>query len=222
MGTDDCHKMEKTKRKTNNKSESKAVLIALEDTKSSRYYFEKLISHKKLNGKVIFAEHIGTNPKKVLQAILDHKSEDKYEKKWIIIDRDSFSNDDFRGAIEDARKKSICVAFSNESYELWILLHFEQVSAHKGREYLRHRLNQIFRDKFKKEYSKASRDIYNLIIGQQQNAISNARQLVERHLRDYGKIDVEINPITMIYQLVECLNSVNSNTNKCDCFPSNI
>lgn len=220
MWEDDFNKREKTKRKIKNKIESKSVLIALEDTKSSRHYFEKLIKHKGLNGKVIFAEHIGTNPKKVLEAILSHKSSTIYDKKWIVIDRDSFPRNDFKGTIEEARQKGICVAFSNESYELWILLHFEQVSAYTNRDDLISRLNQIFKEKFRKEYSKASADIYNLIIGQQQTAIKNAKRLVTKHISDYGKINVEQNPITMIYQLVECLNSINLEEKQCDCFPN--
>ncbi|KIM06661.1 MAG: hypothetical protein KU38_12520 [Sulfurovum sp. FS08-3] len=221
MRTDDFHK-NKTKRKTKNKSESKAVLIALEDTKSSRYYFEKLIHYKGLSGKVVFVEHIGTNPKKVLEAIKKHKKENpniQFEKEWIVIDRDSFSKDDFKGTIEEARQKGICVAFSNECYELWILLHFESVNAHTSREDLKSRLNQIFREKFGKEYSKASADVYALIIGQQQTAIDNAKKLVKQHYRDYGKIDIEKNPITMIYQLVECLDSIHLPKKQCDCFP---
>ncbi|MGE0738439.1 RloB family protein [Sulfurimonas sp.] len=220
MWRDDFHKREKAKRKIKNKSESKSVLIALEDTKSSRYYFEKLVQHKGLSGKVIFAEHIGTNPKKVLEAILSHKSNTIYDKKWIVIDRDSFSNDDFKGTIGEARQKGICVAFSNESYELWILLHFKQVNAYTNREDLKSHLNKIFKEKFRKEYSKASADVYSLVVGEQQTAINNAKRLVTKHIRDYGKINVEQNPITMIYQLVECLNSINLEEKQCDCFPN--
>jgi len=223
MGTDDFHKDKKTKRKTKNKSESKSVLIALEDTKSSRYYFEKLIHHKGLSGKVILAEHIGTNPKKVLEAVKKYKEKNpdtQFEKEWIVIDRDSFSNDDFKGTIEEARQKGICVAFSNESYELWILLHFKQVNANTNREDLKSHLNQIFKEKFRKEYSKASADVYSLIVGEQQTAIKNAKRLVTKHISDYGKINVDQNPITMIYQLVECLNSINLEEKQCDCFPN--
>lgn len=220
MGNDDFHKEAKKKRKRNTRNVSKSVLIALEDQKSSKYYFEKLISDKKLNGRVIVAKNIGTNSKKVLQAILNDKHEE-YEKKWIVIDKDDYSKDEFKGAIEEARHKGICVAFSNECYELWILLHFESVNAHINRVDLEHRLNKIFREKFRKEYSKSSSDVYSLIIGQQQTAIDNAKRLVARHLRDYGKIDVLKNPITMIYQLVECLNSISDGKKECDCFPIN-
>ena len=71
-----------------------------------------------------------------------------------------------------------------------------------------------------KKYEKSSQDIYRLLIGQQSQAIKNAKVLVAQHIRDYGKIDPEKNPISMIYQLVECLNSLYSKEKNCDCFPN--
>ncbi|MDQ1339657.1 MAG: hypothetical protein QG567_810, partial [Campylobacterota bacterium] len=53
----------------------------------------------------------------------------------------------------------------------------------------------------------------------QQTAINNAKRLVTKHISDYGEINVEQNPITMIYQLVECLN-LNLEEKQCDCFPN--
>jgi len=225
MGTDDRHKKRKARNTQKKRVEQKAVLIALEDTKSSRYYFQSLLKDKNFTGYVEFAKNIGSNPKKVLEALEKHKKENiktVFEKEWIVIDRDSFPNNDFFGTIGTARQKNICVSFSNESYELWILLHFELISANTDRKNLNSQLNKIFREKFKGiDYSKSSQDIYNLIIGQQSQAIKNAKILVNQHIRDYGKIDPNKNPITTIYQLVECLNSFYDEEKKCDCFPIN-
>ena len=207
------------------KIEQKAVLIALEDSKSSRYYFQALVKDKKLAGEVIFARHRGSNPTKVLDNIKKHKTEEQkkrrkalYEKEWIVIDRDSF--DDFSSTIKKAKENNICVAFSNESYELWLLLHFQLVSVYTDRKKLKSQLNKIFLDRFQIEYEKSSQDVYLLVRNLQEIAISNAKNLVKQHLLDYGKVDPEINPITMIYQLVECLNSLYSKEKNCDCFPN--
>lgn len=85
MGTDDLHKKARAKRVISKKrKEQRSVLIALEDTKSSKFYFEELIRDKKLSGKVVFARHRGTNPKNVLEAIMQHIRENPkvtYEKK---------------------------------------------------------------------------------------------------------------------------------------------
>lgn len=196
------------------KQEKKKVLIALEDTKSAKFYFEKLIRDKGLSGEVVFADHIGTDPNSVIQAIIEHKANKKhkhrtYEQSWAVFDKDDYSKQAINGAIKRAKDLTIDIAFSNESYELWILLHFESTSAPMSRNDLRKKLNTIFKEKFRQDYSKSSQDIYELIIGQQNNAIERAKHLIKLH-KSAGEIDLyNNNPITTIFQLVEYLNDLN-------------
>jgi len=221
MGTDDIHKKKRSTRKI--RVEHKAVLIALEDTKSSRYYFEALIKDKKLTGAIVFAHHIGTDPKNVLEAIVRHEREhpkEKYEKRWIVIDKDDWSKEQINGTIERARELDICVAISNEAYELWILLHFRSVARHMNRRELISELNKIFKVRFGIEYDKSSHDIYGLIVGLQTVALKNAKALIRRHLEVNDYISpYDCNPITMIFELVECLNGLYKDRNDCNCFP---
>lgn len=212
-------------RSTNKKRvEKKAVLIALEDEKSSRYYFQSLVKDKGLSGQVIFATHRGSKPKEVLDTLNKHKREDKnkskitpYEKKWIVIDRDS--HDSFFETIKIAKENNICVAFSNESYELWLLLHFNLLSVHTHRDNLTSKLNKIFQEEYGLEYSKSSHEIYALILSRQPQAIKNAKTLVENSLEEYREIDPRKNPLTTIYQLVECLNYLYLKDKNCECYP---
>lgn len=227
MGTDDFHKKRKKRNLRQTRVEQKAVLISLEDTKSSKYYFEKLLQDKKLTGKVIFAEHIGTNPKKVIEAIIQHirnYPDRKYEKRWAVLDKDDWSKDEINGAIQRAKELGICLAISNQAYELWILLHFEKLTRFTHRTELNHKLNAIFQERFGVKYDKSSEDVYSFIIGLQKQAIENAKHLVNIHLRNHGKIDLyEHNPLTMIYELVEYLNTLYENKEKTEkpiCFPS--
>ncbi len=210
--------------------EKKAVLIALEDEKSSRYYFQSLVKDKGLAGQIIFARHRGSKPKEVLDTLITHKKEDKhknkkkdkvtsYEIEWIVIDRDS--HDCFFSTIKKAKENNICVAFSNESYELWLLLHFQLVSIHTHRDNLKSQLNKIFLDKFKMNYEKSSQDVYLLVRNLQEIAIKNAKTLMTEHLKEHENIDPSKNPLTTIYQLVEYLNALYGKNKKCDCFPIN-
>ncbi len=220
MGFSKKRNPRKTARK---RVERKAVLIALEDTKSSKYYFNALLKDKGFRGEVIIASHKGTNPKNVLLALKEHKKQNpktEFEKEWLVIDRDDWSKDEFNGAIEIARKSNICVAFSNEAYELWILLHFEKITAYTSRSDLLKKVNSHFKTSFGKEYLKSDQDIYGLIIGTQKDAIKNAEELITKHLSDHGKLDPhEQNPLTMIHQLILCLNTFYDTNKKCDCFP---
>jgi len=207
--------------------EKKKVLISLEDTKSSKYYFEKLVQDKNLNGDVIFAKHIGTDPGSVVEAIVSHLADktNKYEKKWVVIDKDDYTKNQINGAIQRAKDLDICVAISNEAYELWILLHFIPLSAHTSRSDLNKKLDEIFKSQFKIQYSKASQDIYQLIFGLQDKAITNAKRLMDSYIRDNEKITpFSDNPLTTVYQLVECLNTLNNDNPKetRDYFPKKI
>lgn len=221
MGTDDIHKRKRSTRKT--RIENKAVLIALEDTKSSKYYFEALIKDKKLTGSIVFAKHIGTDPNKVLEAIVKHEREhpkEKYEKRWIVIDKDDWSKDQIKGTIERARSLGICVAMSNEAYELWILLHFKSVTRYMSRTDLNRELHKIFQERFSIDYAKSSQDIYSFTVGLQPAAIHNAKKLLKKHTEVNDDISpYDCNPMTMIFELVECLNSLYAGTKNCDCFP---
>ena len=221
MGTDDIHKKKRSSRKI--RVENKAVLIALEDTKSSKYYFEALIKDKKLTGAIVFAKHIGTDPNNVLEAIVKHEREhlkEKYEKRWIVIDKDDWSKDQINGTIERARGLGICVAISNEAYELWILLHCKPVTRYMNRIELNHELNKVFKGRFNIDYTKSSQDVYSFTVGLQATAIQNAKKLLKRHNEvNDGISPYDCNPMTMIFELVECLNSLYEGTVDCKCFP---
>ncbi len=206
------------------RDEKKAVLIALEDTKSSKYYFGSLVKDAGLSGKVVFAKLVGTNPSKVLEAITNTPRYKKdYEKRWIVIDKDDWSKSDFNGTIKQAKDLGACCAFSNESYELWVLLHFEKLQRYTNRDELNKKLNAIFLETFRVEYSKASSDIYTILKSRQKTAIDNAKFLIAKHLREDGEIKpFEQNPLTNIYELVERLEAIGKNIAvECDCFPIN-
>jgi len=223
MGTDDRHKKRKARNTSKKRVEQKAVLIALEDTKSSKYYFQALLNHKKLTGQVVFAKHIGTDSASVIEAIVSHERENpnqKYEKTWAVIDKDDYSKNQINGAIQRAKELGICIAISNEAYELWILLHFRPITRFTSRKELNSELNKIFKDRWGIEYSKSSQDIYNFIVGLQSKAIKNSKQLVKTHIQNHGKLDPYVhNPLTTVFELVEYLNSLYEKEKMCGCFP---
>ncbi len=74
---------------------------------------------------------------------------------WCVFDRDKpeTSNDDddrFNESIATAESKGINVAWSNDNFELWILMHFEDVDTNLPENQLRqtyyHRLTDIFKN----------------------------------------------------------------------------
>jgi len=189
-----------------------SILIALEDEKSSRFYIKELIRDKNVAANVTFAEHIGSDPRSVLKAIKkfeDYNPNVKYEKAWLVIDRDSFDKHNFKGTLETARQKNICVAYSNECYELWLLLHFKDVTSFRTRKELRSELNAEFKSNFNIEYEKSEKFVYGMLIDRQKEAIERAENLIKRAINDNGCLNpFQDNPSTLIHILIRCLNQL--------------
>jgi len=210
MGTDDRFKKAKAQRKRvikQTRTISKRVLIACEDTKSSRFYFTKMIKDYGLRGQVTFAKHIGTNPMKVLEAIKTHLLTDSnFDEKWIVIDKDSYSKQEFNGAISSAKALNINVAYSNQAYELWILLHFKDQTAHIDRVKLNHELKHTI------DYEKNQEFIYEIIKSKQKIAIERSKALIKYFKDTNGNTEpFNDNPSNTIFELVESLEKLKDN-----------
>lgn len=65
---------------------------------------------------------------------------------WVVFDKDDFTDDQFNGAIIQAENNEHKVAWSNESIELWFLLHFEYLQSAVHRYQYIEKLNQYFRN----------------------------------------------------------------------------
>jgi hypothetical protein len=190
---------------------SVTMLIALEDKKSSRFYIEDLIKDLGLASSVVCVPHSGSSPQSVVDGIekyLQSNSDCNPEMLWIVIDRDEHPKDVFNGTIERARQKGICVAYSNQAYELWLLLHFVDLSIpnHLHRDDVLSRLRREFKREFKEDYDKARRDIYTILRPKQQDAIKRAKKLIKQWRKLDGRLNPDTqNPSTTIHFLLECL-----------------
>ncbi|HCT29735.1 MAG TPA: abortive phage resistance protein [Bacteroidales bacterium] len=153
---------------------------------------------------------------------------------WCVFDRDSeedltqvqLGNTSFNVSIDTAISKGFKVAWSNDSFELWILLHFEDVShlntAHKSRDYYYNRLTEIFKSlpnpnedltkalqyptfNYKKD-CKSEKNFRNIvrseITGTTKDAIKRAIEL-EKLFNQSQILNHEKVPCTMIHHLVE-------------------
>lgn len=117
-----------------------SVIIACEDEVSAPTYFKMIVKRLKENkiitqDSLVISNHKHNTPKGVLDDLIKHKEDEKnykdFEHRWIVIDRDAprvngggYSTDDFNGALTSAKSKQVEVAYVNDSYELWYLLHF--------------------------------------------------------------------------------------------------
>ncbi|MBE0451991.1 MAG: RloB domain-containing protein, partial [Clostridia bacterium] len=104
-----------------------------------------------------------------------------YNEIWCVFDKDDFI--DFDNAIEHSKKMGYMAAWSNESFELWLLLHFQYLDSQIGRADYNDKLSEIFNgfDNDVKKYDKSIKDIYDILhqYGDEQKAIKFAKRLEE-------------------------------------------
>ncbi|MGD9993955.1 MAG: RloB family protein [Salinivirgaceae bacterium] len=128
---------------------------------------------------------------------------------WVVFDYDTrgLANEaaDFNKAINLAEQKGINVAYSNDSFELWFVLHYQFTdNALTRKEYydiLSGKLNCNYEQDGKtKDFAKA---LYAIYLPQQQQAINHANRLYEQMQH---KTYADQNPCTTVFKLVMELN----------------
>jgi len=96
-------------------------LIVCEGAKTEPQYFKKF----KTTQVVIDVQNVNRNPTRLIDRATKLRKESTYDQVWCVFDRDSWTEEDFNKALSSARQADIRVAYSNEAFELWYLLHFE-------------------------------------------------------------------------------------------------
>ena len=160
------------------------------------------IDNRKLLRKAIEARQKQIQEKKYLKDI---------DEAWIVIDRDSHlpnprDKQDFERVLQDAGDNNVAVAYSNNAFELWYLLHFKYEKDALNTEELIRRLNkELGKAKTGYVYRKPAPQMYELIHPKQEKAIQHAERL---YLSNKNTPPVDANPSTTVHKLVETLKSM--------------
>ena len=175
----------------------KSFLIVCEGEKTEPKYFQGFRINK--NVVEISIKGFGYNTRSLVNAAISLKEERDYDQVWCVFDRDSFPAQEFNAAFEIAANNDIQVAYSNEAFELWYLLHFHfYESAIKRKEYCK-MLTKLPGHK----YEKNSDTIYDELLNLQSDARRNAKRLLSNYTQSNPERD---NPSTTVHLLVEELN----------------
>jgi len=169
-------------------------LIVCEGKKTEPNYFECFrVPHL-----VVDVEGLGMNTVGLVERAIELRGQGDYDQTWCVFDKDDFPDKNFNSAISLARRNNIKVAYSNQSFELWYVLHFDYIhSAITRADYMK-----ILDEKLGHEYSKKSPAIYAELRDRQPTAIKNAKHLLgEYHPSRPAKDD----PSTTVHRLVEQL-----------------
>lgn len=176
----------------------RVVYIAAEGARTERDYVSLLNrEYGGRPGKAPFRLHFcrpphsnGLRPTEVVHEVLRNGTPG--DEMWALFDRDAADSrdSDIRTAMRDAARHGVQVALSHPSFELWLLLHFQQfTSQENGRDTAvidrlrRHRDAKGFDD-----YDKASGERgkglsgqrAESLLGREFTAVRNARKLIDR------------------------------------------
>ena len=95
------------------------VLIVCEGKNTEPSYFEQF----RVSTVTIKTVGVGEGTTRLVEQAKKIANNKTYEQVWVVFDKDHHSDSDFNQAIEVANSYKFGVAYSNQSFEYWILLH---------------------------------------------------------------------------------------------------
>jgi RloB-like protein len=197
-------------------------LIVCEDQKTEPAYFEKF--RAQIPPQTIYLKPVGTgrSAKGVVEqalrerALLEQEAGKEVDEVWVVFDKDDADRNEatvqnFQDAFEIAGRERIEIAYSNEAFELWLLLHLTDVAADQpmARSLIYEKLQAQIRKTtkfadFEYDHKHPDSKTVDMIleIGNQALAIQRAEKLLAHH----GKAaPIQANPSTKVHHLVRTL-----------------
>lgn len=183
-------------RRTNLRIVRQRILIVCEGETSEVNYFRAF----RVTSAVVKPLGTGLNTLSLVRKTLKLKELNRdFEQIWCVFDKDDYPDKNFNDAVNLALKNGLRVAYSNRSFELWYLLHFEDTGANLT--------NREIKDKLSKyigyRYDKSDKSMYQKLKELQSKAIKRANKL--NNLDSSQNFARKI-PNTTVYQLVTELN----------------
>lgn len=221
MGSDDLFKKRRADRRKRDREfknpKANSFLIVTEGKRTEPLYFKGLATRIKeqIGGNVevyevpqidIHGEGCATNRLIEKTDEIVNKSKIRYQNIWVVFDKDDFI--DFDEAVAIGKRKEYNIAWSNQSFEYWLYLHFEYSESALHRHEWNKKLSEIFK-KYQLgsgAYYKNDENIYALV-----DTYDGVATAIKNAKRRMAKFDEEkdrpssYDPGTTVYQLVEQL-----------------
>lgn len=198
-------------RSVDRRVEIPTILIVCEGENTEPSYFNQF----RLASVKVRVEGLGSNTMDLVNRALGIRDEEEFEQVWVVFDKDDFNSEMFNAAIDKALSRDIGVAYSNQSFEYWLLLHLDD---HQGgglhRRNYDHELNRrlkthglAYDGTGSKKISKEFFDHMMEVDPKNQSkrvelAIQRAKRVEAQHS---GKTPADSESSTTVYRLVEVL-----------------
>lgn len=218
MGSDDLFKKRREQRKQRKhafkKPKANSFLIVTEGERTEPLYFKGIQKQikEKIGGNVDVVEAPsidvigeGSSTGKLIEITEEVVKNAKiiYQNVWVVFDKDDF--EDFDEAIKIGENKGYRIAWSNQSFEFWLYMHFYYSDSALHRDEWCRKLDQVFAQYnlgdgcYRKNYD----DIYAIVDSFQgvDTAIRNAKRRMS-DFDDNRDLPSKYDPGTKVYELV--------------------
>jgi len=101
------------------------ILIVCEGENTEPSYFNQF----RLSSAKVKSVGEGYNTISLVIRAFELSQKEKYDQVWCVFDKDDFSDQDFNQAIEMAENYNFGVAYSNQAFEYWLILHINDHQA---------------------------------------------------------------------------------------------
>lgn len=165
------------------------ILIVCEGKNTEPSYFNQF----RLSSAVVKSVGEGYNTVSLVERAVELAKRNNYDQVWCVFDKDDFSG--FNEAIQLAKKNNFGVGYSNQAFEYWIFLHFNN---HQGGGMHRSDYHDKINDMLKpygvsydgKGCKKITEDIFELLEGiDNKTKQPRVKLAIERAERNYEQFD---------------------------------
>lgn len=194
-------KYQRYKRRAGNRGAPKQrILIVTEGTKTEPYYFQSF----RVSSAFVEIDGAGRNTDSLVEWAIELKKQaakdkEPYDQIWCVFDKDSCPLQNFNRALKLADNQGLKIAYTNEAFELWYLLHFDYHTSGISR----NQYAGMLTIRLGRDYRKNDTTIYDELKARQPAALRNASTLLATYAPpDPGKN----NPSTTVHLLIQELN----------------
>ncbi|MED4699634.1 RloB family protein [Lysinibacillus capsici] len=190
-------------RKSKNLQEKDKIVIFCEGYTEVHYF--NMLKRKYRGGNVHVEPHKSkrTNAYGVVHSAINSPHISGAKKVYAIFDKDRNTIQELTNALNAANQNGIDVGYSNISFDLWVLMHFEKVDSYKTQPNIIQKLNKHFKCTSYEDDMKNNAKIGDYLSDKVNNAISNS--LDSPHLNQTGNLInfLSKNPFHNIHNVVE-------------------
>lgn len=183
------------------------LLIACEGENTEPSYFRQF----RLSSATIKVIGEGYNTISLVSRTSQLAKEREYDQVWCVFDKDEFPDEHFNRAIAMGETQSFGVAYSNQAFEYWIILHFEdhQGGAMSRDDYIP-KINEYLAPlglEYDKDQKIIKPEIFSILKDSDENGRNRTEMAILRAKRIYDQLDhaspAKEESSTTVFRLVE-------------------